>query len=82
MSEQLPDVDTAASILKGTIGQIQFARNYTLELLESLPHEQWFTIPEGLPTNVAWQVGHLAVSQYGLLMFRVQKLVTIKMSWA
>jgi len=72
MSEQLPDVDTAASILKGTIGQIQFARNYTLELLESLPHEQWFTIPEGLPTNVAWQVGHLAVSQYGLLMFRVR----------
>ena len=72
MTDTLPDPDTAASILKGTLGQIQFARNYTLELLEAVPHERWFTIPDGLPTNIAWQVGHLAVSQYGLLMFRVR----------
>ena len=72
MSEQLPGIETAASILEGTIGQIQFARNYTLELLDNVPHDQWFRMPEGLPTNIAWQVGHLAVSQYGLLMFRVR----------
>jgi len=67
-----PDADTASVILRGVIGQIEFARQYTLELLESVPHELWFEIPSGLPTNVAWQVGHLTVSQYGLLMFRVR----------
>ncbi|TWT80895.1 DinB superfamily protein [Planctomycetes bacterium CA13] len=59
-------------MLRGAIGQIQFARNYTLELLENTPRDLWFTIPEGLPTHIAWQVGHLTVSQYGLLMFRIR----------
>lgn len=59
-------------MLQGAIGQIDFARQYTLELLEATPREHWFTMPTGLPTNIAWQVGHLAVSQYGLLMFRVR----------
>lgn len=66
------DIATACSILGGTIKQIEFARQYTLELLDATPQEQWFDVPEGLPTNVAWQVGHLTVSQYGLLMFRMR----------
>ncbi len=68
----LPDEDAALQMLQGAIGQIEFARNYTLELIESVPHDQWFTIPDSLPTNVAWQVGHLTVSQYGLLLFRLR----------
>jgi len=68
----LPDADTAAQMLRGAIGQIQFARQYTLGLLEATPMEHWFEIPAGLPTNIAWQIGHLTVSQYGLLMFRVR----------
>lgn len=68
----VPDVDSAAHILQGAIGQIKFARQYTLGLLDATPQELWFRIPEGLPTNVVWQIGHLAVSQYGLLMFRVR----------
>lgn len=68
----LPDADTAAQMLRGAIGQIQFARQYTLGLLEATPMELWFEIPAGLPTNIAWQIGHLTVSQYGLLMFRVR----------
>ena len=59
-------------MLESAIGQIRFARDYTLGLLEATPTEHWFTIPEGLPTNIAWQVGHLTVSQYGLLMFRLR----------
>ncbi|TWU41413.1 DinB superfamily protein [Novipirellula aureliae] len=59
-------------MLRSAIGQIQFARNYTLELLDSIPREMWFAIPNGLPTNVAWQLGHLTVSEYGLLMFRLR----------
>jgi hypothetical protein len=68
----LPDAETAMHILQGAIGQIHFARQYTLELLDSVPQDRWFEIPEGLATNIAWQVGHLTVSQYGLLMFRIR----------
>jgi len=68
----VPDLNTASTLLSGTIEQIQFARTYTLSLLEEVPKERWFEIPAGLPSNIAWQAGHLAVSQYGLLMFRVR----------
>ena len=68
----LPDAATAAHMLEGAIGQIRFARDYTLQLLEATPKDRWFEIPEGLPTNIAWQVGHLTVSQYGLLLFRIR----------
>lgn len=68
----LPTLDSASEMLAAAIGQIRFARNYTLELLEATPREHWFVIPDGLPTNIAWQVGHLTVSQYGLLLFRIR----------
>ena len=69
---RLPDLDTAAQMLQGAIGQIQFARDYTLGMLDATSKDDWYQMPAGLPTNIAWQVGHLAVSQYGLLMFRVR----------
>lgn len=96
----LPDLTTAEAMLLGALGQIAWARRYTLELLAATPRELWFESPRfgqlgaeadssagvvpshsgGQPgdqapgravTNIAWQVGHLAVSQYGLLMFRI-----------
>ena len=69
---KLPEADAVPAMLTAAIGQIQFARRYTLELLDATPQDLWFQIPEGLPSNIAWQVGHLAVSQYGLLMFRLR----------
>lgn len=68
----LPTASTAKVILQGAIGQIRFARDYTLELLDATPEEMWWKIPDGLPSNIAWQAGHLTVSQYGLLMFRLR----------
>jgi len=68
----IPDAPSATQMLKGAIGQIQFARNYTLQLLDATPKDLWFEMPSGVPTNIAWQVGHLTVSQYGLLMFRIR----------
>ncbi|MFO1066804.1 MAG: DinB family protein [Pirellulales bacterium] len=50
--------------------QIQWARAYTMLLIESVPHELWYQKPAGANSNVAWQVGHLAVAQYGLMLFR------------
>ncbi|WP_164102305.1 DinB family protein [Candidatus Laterigemmans baculatus] len=66
----LPDEASAAAALRTALGQIEFARGYVLELLEATPRELWFTIPAGGSTSLAWQIGHLAVSQYGLLLFR------------
>ncbi len=68
----MPDADAAKTMLAAAIGQIEFARRYTLELLDATPREHWFEMPSGLPTNIAWQVGHLTVSQYGLLLFRIR----------
>jgi hypothetical protein len=68
----VPDAATAAIMRQAAIAQITFARDYTLGLLEATPQDRWFEIPEGMSTNIAWQVGHLTVSQYGLLMFRLQ----------
>lgn len=67
-----PTAETAVAMMRGALGQIEFARNYVADLLDATPQERWFEIPVGLPTNIAWQVGHLTVSQYGLLMFRIR----------
>lgn len=52
------------------IQQMSWARQYTLQLIASIPRELWYVRPTGATTHVAWQVGHLAVSQYGLMLFR------------
>jgi hypothetical protein len=50
--------------------RIEFARNYSLMLLQDLSDDEWFWTPADFTTHVAWQVGHLAMSEYGLTLFR------------
>lgn len=67
--EQLSDSD----LLHGrdqVLHQMSWARQYSLQLIESVPRELWYVQPAGVLTHLAWQVGHLAVSQYGLMLFR------------
>jgi hypothetical protein len=52
--------------------QIEFARSYTLSLLEDIDQSDWFRQPAQGVTHVAWQVGHLAMAQYGLGLFRMR----------
>jgi hypothetical protein len=52
------------------LDQIRWCRQYTLQLIESIDERMWYVKPAGCETHVAWQVGHLAVSQYGLMLFR------------
>lgn len=52
--------------------QIEFARQYTLSLLANLDDSDWYRRPPGCATHIAWQVGHLAVAQYGLCLFRIR----------
>jgi hypothetical protein len=52
--------------------QIEFARSYTLSLLADIDDADWFWRPPQGVTHVAWQVGHLAMAQYGLCLFRMR----------
>ena len=65
-----PVPDSISERLQIAWRRIEFARRYTLVLLEDLEMDEWFWVPDSLTTNVAWQVGHLAMSEYGLTLFR------------
>lgn len=54
----------------GIIEQIKFARGYVMSLLADIDEAEWFVMPVGAPTHIAWQVGHIAMAEYGLALFR------------
>lgn len=67
------DVPYAGSVsdrLAIAIRHIEFARRYSSSLLVDLSEDDWFWSPDTYTTHIAWQVGHLAMSQYGLTLFR------------
>jgi hypothetical protein len=66
---QLSDADVLSK-RDQAVAEQRWARQYTLQLIESVPEELWYQKPDGLVSHLAWQVGHLAVSQYGLMLFR------------
>ncbi|MAG94727.1 MAG: hypothetical protein CMJ48_13435 [Planctomycetaceae bacterium] len=52
--------------------QIESARNYTQTLIEDVAEADWFRIPDGAPTHLAWQLGHVTMAQYMLTLFRLR----------
>jgi len=60
--------DRIETVLK----QLEFARGYTLTLLADFAEGEWFQIPPGASTHLAWQVGHIAMAEYGLCLFRLR----------
>lgn len=56
--------------LQLAIAQIESAREYTMNLLQDLSDDDWFWLPAPPFTTIAWQVGHLAMAEYGLCLFR------------
>jgi hypothetical protein len=52
--------------------QIREAREYTLTLLDGLSDGDWFRQPAEVTTHIAWQIGHLAMAEYGLCLFRIR----------
>lgn len=65
-----PYADSVSERLRIAIRHIEFARRYTHTLLEGLSDEDWFWVPPQFTTHIGWQVGHLAMSQYGLTLFQ------------
>lgn len=58
------------SELELALAQIQSARDYMLSLLADIPDDDWFRMPSGWNSHLAWQVGHLAMAEYGLALYR------------
>jgi hypothetical protein len=60
--------------LETVIKNVEFTRRYTLSLLEDLTADDWFWTPadssEKFTTHIAWQAGHIAMAEYGLMLFR------------
>jgi hypothetical protein len=52
--------------------QIRSVRRYTEGLLETIEESDWFWMPAGQITHVAWQVGHLAYAEYRLTLERIR----------
>lgn len=65
--------------LELAISQIRFAREYTLSLLDGIEATDWFRQPAEGVSHLAWQVGHLAMAQYGLCLFRIRGRADIDM---
>ena len=61
-----------SSLLQLACNQIEFARSYTKSLLQDIGDDQWFRCPADATTHLAWQVGHLAMAEYGLCLFRIR----------
>lgn len=60
------------SRLELAVAQIVAARDYTAWLLDSIPPDNWFRAPSEALTHVAWQVGHLAMSEFRLGLSRIR----------
>lgn len=46
----------------------QSVRRYTHMTLDGFNKDKWFCVPEGCPTHAAWQLGHIAIGNYGLAL--------------
>jgi hypothetical protein len=58
--------------LEVAIDRIGRARLYTQQFLPDLTPEEYFWTPTGYTTHIAWQIGHLAASQYNLCLRRLR----------
>ncbi len=77
MIELTTDANEMQQLVAGMSGRqalaarhILTAREYTFTLLDGLSEDDWFWTPAPAITHIAWQVGHLAFAQYGLMLFR------------
>ena len=44
--------------------QLIWTDNWTLNLIEEIKEDQMMLIPEGIGTNINWQMGHIIISKY------------------
>jgi hypothetical protein len=54
------------------IQRMRFARVYLLPLVKDIRPDDWYRQPSEGISHIAWQVGHVAVAQYGLALRQVR----------
>ncbi len=52
--------------------QLKTVRKYSENFLDNTDVEDWFRMPSEGVTHIAWQVGHMAIAEYGLALKRVR----------
>lgn len=60
------------SRMSEALDQLEFARRYTRTRIETVSPVEWFTIPVGGVSHLAWQVGHIAMAEYRLCLERLR----------
>jgi hypothetical protein len=60
------------SRLSDAIDQLALTRRYLLERVDTVPLADWFVVPLGGVSHVAWQVGHIAMAEYRLCLERLR----------
>lgn len=69
------DVPVSAR-LETALRQINFARRYTVSLLEDLETDDWYWTPSvgvgggDYVSHIAWQCGHITMAMYGLTLYQ------------
>jgi hypothetical protein len=58
--------------LRIALDRIKFSREYSLRMLEQVSPADWFRMPAPAVTHIGWQVGHLAIAEYRLILERVR----------
>jgi DinB superfamily len=58
--------------IQAAVERLEMARRRVKEFTGDLTPAEWFWQPAEYTTHVAWQVGHLAVSEYNLCLRRVR----------
>jgi DinB superfamily len=60
------------SRLQIIVDQLTAARRYTELVLGQCDPANWFRFPKEGVTHIGWQVGHLAVAEYRLVLWRIR----------
>ncbi len=63
---------TIPARLENVLERMRRSRMYTQQFLRDLSQDDWFWSPSEYTTHIAWQVAHIAASQYSLCLRRVR----------
>lgn len=69
-TESNPPGELPNSLSEIGLRHLESARSYLRTLLDDLTEDDWYWLPPQGISCIAWQVGHLAMAEYGLLLFR------------
>jgi hypothetical protein len=58
--------------VQAAVDRLELARRRVKDFTNDLTANEWFWSPAEYTTHVAWQVGHIAVSEYNLCLRRVR----------